>query len=88
MAQSLWRWVLMAAVVVMPTAALSQDLRRCDQLAAHYDRYGGKVSEGKTAPGRLEREIGYEKCRKGDVGGGLSLLEDAIRKSGQTVPPP
>lgn len=81
-----WLAVMAATVTVASGGAMAQDLRRCDQLAAYYDRYGGKVSEGKTAVGRLERELGYEKCRRGDVAGGVQLLEEAIRKIRHNVP--
>ncbi len=71
-----------------PLGAQAQDMRRCDQLAAYYDRYGGgRVSEGRMPVGRIERELGYEACRKGDFAGGVRLLEEAIRRTGYNVPP-
>jgi hypothetical protein len=78
--------VTMAMVTGAAGSALSQDIRRCDQLAAYYDRYGGRVSEGRTPTHRLERELGYQKCRRGDFADGIRLLEEAIRKSGYNVP--
>jgi hypothetical protein len=77
-----------AAVIAlgMTAGASAQDMKRCDQLAAYYDRYGGRVSEGRMPTHRLERELGYQKCRSGDFAGGVKLLEEAIRKSGYNVP--
>lgn len=81
-------WVATTLVALgISTGAAAQDLRRCDQLAAYYDRYGGRVSEGRMPVGRLERELGYEECRKGNFTGGIKLLEEAIRRNGFNVPP-
>jgi hypothetical protein len=81
-------WIVsLVAGATISAGAQAQDQRRCDQLAAYYDRYGGRVSEGRTPPGRLEREIGYQECRRGNVAEGVRLLEEAIRKIGFRVPP-
>ena len=74
-------------LLAMSAAAQTQDLRRCDQLAAYYDRYGGRVSEGTTPVGRVDREVGYQECRKGNFAEGIKLLEQAIRRTGYNVPP-
>ncbi|HEX2888777.1 hypothetical protein [Vineibacter terrae] len=80
--------VLAAAIAFGPAIAQAQDMKRCDQLAAYYDRYGGgRVSEGRMPVGRIERELGYDACRKGDFARGVRLLEEAIRKTGFNVPP-
>lgn len=81
-------WAALATTIVLGASSLAwaQDKRRCEQLAAYYDRYSGRVSEGRMPVGRLERELGYDKCRKGDFTGGIKLLEEAIRRSGYNVP--
>lgn len=83
-------WSLLATMIALgaPLGAQAQDMRRCEQLAAYYDRYGGgRVSEGRMPVGRLERELGYDECRKGNAAGGIKLLEEAIRRTGYNVPP-
>ncbi|QQS12900.1 MAG: hypothetical protein IPK81_01025 [Rhodospirillales bacterium] len=82
-----------AAVIVAALAALgtvstaaARDLKRCDELAAYYDRYSDRVGEGRMPVGRLERELGYDACRKGDHEAGLRMLEEAIRRNGFNVP--
>ena len=88
MARGLAWGVLAAAIAFGPAIAQAHDMRRCDQLAAYYDRYGGgRVSEGRMPVGRIERELGYDACRKGDFARGVQLLEEAIRKTGFNVPP-
>lgn len=89
MARSLaWQGMIVVVMTAGAADAAAQDMRRCEQLAAYYDRYGGRVSEGRMPVGRIERELGYQECRKGNFDGGVRLLEDAIRKSGYNVPPP
>lgn len=82
-------WAAVTALVVLHAfnPATARDMRRCDQLAAAYDRYSGRVSEGRMPVGRLERELGYQECRKGNFAEGVRLLEQAIRRSGYNVPP-
>ena len=82
-----WGALTIAIALGMSSVALAQDMRRCDQLAAYYDRYGGRVSEGRMPVGRLDRELGYDKCRKGDFAEGIRMLEQAIRRMGYGVPP-
>lgn len=78
----------LAMLVALAAAATAsaRDLKRCDDLAAYYDRYGGRVSEGRMPVGRLERELGYGECRRGDHEAGLRMLEEAIRRNGFDVP--
>ena len=82
-------WQALAAAIALSasTNASAQDIRRCDQLAAYYDRYSGRVSEGRMPVGRLERDLGYQECRKGNFAAGARMLEEAIRRSGYNVPP-
>lgn len=80
-------WAALAVALCTATGAQAQDMKRCDQLAAYYDRYGGRVSEGRMPVGRLDRELGYEACRKGNFAAGVRQLEEAIRRTGYTVPP-
>ena len=82
-----WGALTAAIALVVSTVALAQDKRRCDQLAAYHDRYGGRVSEGRMPIGRLDRELGYDECRKGNFADGIKMLEQAIRRMGYNVPP-
>ncbi len=81
-----WGTLAVAIALGVSTTALAQDMRRCNQLAAYYDRYGGRVSEGRMPIGRLDRELGYEECRRGNFAGGIKMLEEAIRRTGYNVP--
>ncbi len=75
---------------VLPIAASAQtsSASRCDQLATFYDRSAEPVpfDQGWTPPGRAERTLGYEECRKGKTDAGIRLLEEAILKAGYKVP--
>jgi hypothetical protein len=82
-----WGALATAMGLGVSTSALAQDMQRCNQLAAYYDRYGGRVSEGRTPIGRLDRELGFENCRKGNFAEGIRMLEQAIRRMGYNVPP-
>ena len=83
-----WGALTTAMALGVSIAAWAQDMRRCDQLAAYYDRYGGnRVSEGRMPIGRLDRDLGYEECRKGNLAEGIRMLEHAIRRMGYNVPP-
>lgn len=75
-----------ALVSVALAAEPTRDLNRCDALAKYYDDIGGRLAKGRSLPGRLERDLGYDECRKGDHGAGIRLLEDAIRRNGYDVP--
>lgn len=79
---------LIATVLPIATSAQTTNASRCDQLATFYDRsaYPTPVDQGWSPPGRAERALGYEECRKGKVEAGIRLLEDAIRKAGYKVP--
>jgi hypothetical protein len=78
----------LTAIAVLGASGIvgAQDMKRCDQLADYYDRYSKRISEGRTPVGRVERELGYAECRKGNFAAGAKMLEEAIRRSGYSVP--
>ena len=87
MSRNLSGTLVASLALAVSASAMAQDFRRCDQLAAYYDRYGGRVSEGRMPIGRVDREVGYQECRKGNFAEGIKLLEKAIRRTGYNVPP-
>ena len=72
-----------ASIASAQTAA---ELARCDELAAYYDRFNRR-GEGFSPQGGVDRVIGLERCRKGEVAAGTAQLERAIRMNGFTPPP-
>lgn len=68
-------------------AAGTDDFARCQRLADYYDRYMPRTGNSlQESSGRLNRDVGYEQCRKGHVADGIRQIERAIRSGGFTPP--
>ncbi|MGE0154091.1 MAG: hypothetical protein AB7R90_15860 [Reyranellaceae bacterium] len=83
---------LLAAVAVAALAApaLAQtqaELDYCNRLAAYYDTYNRR-GEGQLMVGGVDRVVGLERCRKGEVKAGTEQLQRAIRLLGFDPPKP
>ena len=76
-----------ALVAAMPAGAQApaDELARCEQLYASYERYsntGGESRQGSTAFGALEARSALEDCRRGDTRQGIAVLERKLRALG------
>jgi hypothetical protein len=84
------RAILVAALLaVAATTALAQspaDLRYCNALAAQYDRYAWPRDLG-PSPMQLQRVVGYELCRRGEVADGEKKLLQAVQALGLSPVP-
>lgn len=77
---------VLACALAAPAVAQTQaELAYCEQLAAYYDRYNRR-GEGMSNSGSIDRIIGYERCRKGEVAAGTAQLQRAIRLNGYDPP--
>ena len=64
------------------------DRSYCDALMAQYDRFTPKI-EGIVPGGRIEREVGEDRCRQGRTAEGEKILMEALRYLGyEPVPRP
>jgi hypothetical protein len=86
--------LLVAAIVLAAssgsTIALAQtpaEVDYCNRLAAYYDMYNRR-GEGQIQAGGVDRVIGLERCRKGEVKDGTERLQRAIRAIGFDPPKP
>ena len=69
-------------------AALAQtpaEVDYCNRLAAYYDTYNRR-GEGQIQAGGVDRVIGLERCRAGQVKDGTERLQRAIRAIGFDPP--
>lgn len=57
----------------------------CNRLAAYYDQYNRR-GEGALMVGGVDRVIGLERCRKGEVAAGTEQLRRAIQLIGFDPP--
>lgn len=57
----------------------------CNRLAAYYDTYNRR-GEGQLMVGGVDRVIGLERCRKGEVEAGTAQLRRAIQLIGFDPP--
>jgi hypothetical protein len=79
-----------ALVASISGAALAQtpaEVDYCNRLAAYYDLYNRR-GEGQIQAGGVDRVIGLERCRKGEVKDGTERLQRAIRAIGFDPPKP
>ncbi len=79
--------LLLCAVAAPAHAQTAAELAYCDQLASYYDRYN-KRGEGMSNAGGIDRIVGHERCRKGEVAAGTAQLQRAIRSIGFDPPEP
>lgn len=82
------RRVLLIAALVVATPAVGQspadDLARCEQLFARYERYsntGGESRSG-SALSALEARSALDDCRRGNTAAGIAVLERKLRSLG------
>lgn len=73
---------MLAGVVQAQTPA---ELDYCNRLAAYYDQYNRR-GEGQIQAGGVDRVIGLERCRKGEVAAGTAQLRRAIQLIGFDPP--
>lgn len=79
--------------LLLPSLSLAQtgspgDRSYCDALMAQYDRFTPKI-EGIRPGGKIEREVGEERCRRGRIAEGEKILMEAVRYLGyEPVPRP
>jgi len=76
-----------AMVVSLARAQTQAELDYCNRLAAYYDLYNRR-GEGQIQAGGVDRVIGLERCRKGEVKDGTERLQRAIRAIGFDPPKP
>lgn len=69
------------------TAQTPAELAYCNQLAAYYDQYNRR-GEGQIQAGGVDRVVGHERCRKGEVAAGTAQLRRAIQLIGFDPPKP
>lgn len=62
--------------------AQSERLARCLKLAATYERYVGKSGNIILPMVSVEIAVAIERCRQGDPGDGIELLERTLRLHG------
>ena len=71
-------------------AAMAQtprpDRSHCNDLIEQYDRFA-RVGEGVTQSGKIDRAVGAERCRAGNIEQGEKDLEQAVRALGMTPVP-
>ena len=60
---------------------------RCNELGALYDKYNTRRSEGSGGPDLQRLGAGVD-CQKGRYAQGIKTLEDLLKRSRVTVPPP
>lgn len=77
--------VLVCALAAPVVAQTQAELAYCEQLAAYYDRYNRR-GEGMSNSGGVDRIVGFERCRKGEVAAGTAQLQRAIRLIGFDPP--
>lgn len=78
----------MALAVSGPALAQTPaELDYCNRLAAYYDMYNRR-GEGQMMVGGVDRVVGLERCRKGEVAAGTEQLRRAIRLLGFDPPKP
>ncbi len=78
------------AVLAVSAAASAQtqaELEYCNRLAAYYDTYNRR-GEGQLMVGGVDRVVGLERCRRGEVAAGTEQLQRAIRMLGFDPPRP
>jgi len=73
---------MLAGAVQAQTPA---ELDYCNRLAAYYDQYNRR-GEGQIQAGGVDRVIGLERCRKGEVAAGTAQLRRAIQLIGFDPP--
>ena len=76
---------LLCAVCGTAKAQTPAELAYCNRLAAYYDQYAPRGEEGPRAGG-IDRIVGFERCRKGEVAAGTAQLQNAIRQLGFEPP--
>lgn len=85
--------LVMLAFLLSPPPLLAQtsaagDRSYCDALMTQYDRFTPKI-EGIRPGGKIEREVGEERCRRGQIAEGEKILMEAVRYLGyEPVPRP
>ena len=83
--------VTLAAAAIAATASFAAqaqtpaELDYCARLAAYYDQYNRR-GEGQIQAGGVDRVIGLERCRAGQVNDGTERLQRAIRAIGFDPP--
>jgi hypothetical protein len=60
---------------------------RCAELGALYDRYNTRRSEGSGGPDMTRLGAGID-CQKGRYAQGIKALEDSLKRSRISYPPP
>jgi hypothetical protein len=76
-----------SSVSVIALAQTPAEVEYCNRLAAYYDTYNRR-GEGQIQAGGVDRVIGLERCRKGEVKDGTERLQRAIRAIGFDPPKP
>lgn len=77
-----------AGIAMLSAVAQAQtpaELDYCSRLAAYYDQYNRR-GEGQIQAGGVDRVIGLERCRKGEVAAGTAQLRRAIQLIGFDPP--
>ncbi len=83
-------FVVVALIVATPAGAQapSDELARCEEFYAKYERYsstGGESRQGSTAFSALEARSALEDCRRGNTKQGITVLERKLRALGFKV---
>lgn len=80
--------VPLSPLPVLAQAGGAADRSYCDALMAQYDRFTPKI-EGIRPGGRIEREVGEDRCRQGRIAEGEKILMEAVSYLGyEPVPRP
>jgi hypothetical protein len=81
--------VLLAALWPLAAGAQTNEqlAARCAELGALYDRYNMRRSEGSGGPDMTRLGAGID-CQKGRYAQGIKALEDSLKRSRVTIPPP
>jgi hypothetical protein len=83
--------LLLLAALWPPAATNAQTpeqlAQRCNELLALYDKYNTRRSEGSGGPDMVRTGAMLD-CQKGRYAQGIKALEDGLKRSRITVPPP
>ena len=74
-----------SSISAIASAQTPAEVDYCNRLAAYYDQYNRR-GEGQLMVGGVDRVIGLERCRAGQVKDGTERLQRAIRAIGFDPP--
>lgn len=85
--KSFAKWLIPAAVLIMPMAASAQgsDAAYCDALVAEYQKYYVKTSGHPINPGPADGNFAAYQCQAGNPAG-IPVLERKLRDAKVTLP--